>query len=243
MNKKLQLILSELQTHLERLYGPRLNRLVLYGSQARGEATPGSDIDVLVVLDGPVQRTREDERTSEIVAGLSLKYDEVISCFIVSTERFENEQSSLLINIRQEGITDWSSLQPVTDAWQKKTDIRETQSRYRAAVETDSTLYRIEISNINEDGIEGDKTLNEVGLGEQLAFVVTQRQQDEATILAQAVREGLRALYHEALIEAYLLGQINREMILKELGPEQVDEIEYQRDILQRDIEWGLKGG
>jgi hypothetical protein len=85
--------------------------------------------------------------------------------------------------------------------------------------------------------------LNEVGLSEQLAFVVTQRQQDEATILAQAVREGLRALYHEALVEAYLLGQINREMILKELGPEQVEEIEYQRDALRRDIEWGLKGG
>lgn len=85
--------------------------------------------------------------------------------------------------------------------------------------------------------------MNEVGLSEQLAFVVTQRQQDEATILAQAVREGLRALYHEALVEAYLLGQINREMILKELGPEQVEEIEYQRDALRRDIEWGLKGG
>lgn len=83
--------------------------------------------------------------------------------------------------------------------------------------------------------------MNETGLTEQLAFVVAQRQEDEATILAQAVREGIQVLYREALVEAYLLGHIPRETILKELGPEQLEEIEYQRDTLQRDIEWGLK--
>lgn len=83
--------------------------------------------------------------------------------------------------------------------------------------------------------------MNETGLTEQLAFVVAQRHEDEATILAQAVREGIQALYREALIEAYLLGHIPRETILKELGPEQLEEIEYQREALQRDVEWGLK--
>lgn len=83
--------------------------------------------------------------------------------------------------------------------------------------------------------------MNETGLTEQLAFVVAQRQEDEATILAQAVREGIQALYREALVEGYLLGHVSRETILKEVGPEQLEEIEYQRDALQRDIEWGLK--
>lgn len=83
--------------------------------------------------------------------------------------------------------------------------------------------------------------MNEIGLTEQLAFVVSRRQQDEAMVLAQAVREGIQVLYREALVEAYLLGQIPREIILKELGSEQLEEIEYQRDALQRDVEWGLK--
>lgn len=83
--------------------------------------------------------------------------------------------------------------------------------------------------------------MNETGLTEQLAFVVAQRQEDEATILAQAVREGIQALYREALVEGYLLGHVPRETILKEVGPEQLEEIEYQRDALQRDIEWGLQ--
>ena len=81
--------------------------------------------------------------------------------------------------------------------------------------------------------------MNETGLTEQLAFVVAQRQQDEATVLAQAVREGIQLLYQEVLIEAYLLGRVPREMVLKELGLERLEEIEYQRDALQRDVEWG----
>jgi uncharacterized protein len=50
-------ILAQLRTGLEALYGPRLVHLLLYGSQARREATAESDIDVLVVLQGSVSST------------------------------------------------------------------------------------------------------------------------------------------------------------------------------------------
>lgn len=82
--------------------------------------------------------------------------------------------------------------------------------------------------------------MNGTDLTQQLAFVVAQRHQDEATILGQAVREGIQALYRETLIEAYLLGRVEREVVLKELGPVQVEEIEYQRDALKRDVAWGV---
>ncbi len=78
-------------------------------------------------------------------------------------------------------------------------------------------------------------------LAKQLSFVIAQRRQDEATVLAQAVREGIKSLYRESLIEAYLLGEITRENALKELGAEVLEAIEYQRDVLRRDVEWGLK--
>jgi hypothetical protein len=85
--------------------------------------------------------------------------------------------------------------------------------------------------------------MTETGLEftQQLAFVVTKRHQDEATVLGQAVQEGIQVLYREALIESYLLGQAPREVVLKELGPERLEEIDYQRDALQRDVAWGLK--
>jgi hypothetical protein len=49
-------------------------------------------------------------------------------------------------------------------------------------------------------------------------------------------------LYQEALIEAYLLGKVTREKALRDLGPERLADIEYQRDALRRDVEWGLRG-
>jgi hypothetical protein len=77
-------------------------------------------------------------------------------------------------------------------------------------------------------------------LGEQLAFIVTQSKVNEAAILAQAVSKGIELLYQEAMIEAYLLGNISREQALKTLGFATLEEVEFQRDALKRDVEWGL---
>lgn len=104
MNESLRQLLVELRRQLETLYEGRLARLMLYGSQARGESESGSDIDILVVLDGQVIPTREVHRTSEIIAKLSLKYDVVVSCLFMEQERAINERSPLLLNIRREGI-------------------------------------------------------------------------------------------------------------------------------------------
>jgi predicted nucleotidyltransferase len=78
--------------------------MVLYGSQARGDARPDSDIDILVVLKGQVNPGEEIKRTSHIRADLSLQNDEVISCQFMNEEKFTNYQSPLLRNIRKEGI-------------------------------------------------------------------------------------------------------------------------------------------
>lgn len=104
MNEKLKAILTELRSCFELLYGEQLLQIVLYGSQARGDAEPGSDIDVLVILKGSVNPGDEIERTGETVAGLSLQYDEVISCLFMDEDRFMHRNGPLLRNIRKEGI-------------------------------------------------------------------------------------------------------------------------------------------
>ncbi|NJK67173.1 MAG: nucleotidyltransferase domain-containing protein [Microcoleus sp. CSU_2_2] len=104
INDKLKTILTELRSHFEQLYGDRLTQMVLYGSQARGDADPDSDIDVLVVLKGQVQVGEEIKRTSHIRADLSLQNDEVISCLFVDENRFTHYNGPLLRNIRKEGI-------------------------------------------------------------------------------------------------------------------------------------------
>ena len=104
VNPKIQTILTELRRRFEELYGERLVHMVLFGSQARGDVASGSDIDVLVVLKGPVSPYEEIVRTGEAVADLSLQFNEVISCVFMNEERFMHRNGPLLRNIRREGV-------------------------------------------------------------------------------------------------------------------------------------------
>ena len=104
MNEKVHIILAELRRRFERLYGERLVRLVLYGSQARGDAEPGSDIDVLVVLRDMAAAGEEIDRTLDDVSELSLTHNAVVACIFVSEERYRRERSPLLLNVRREGV-------------------------------------------------------------------------------------------------------------------------------------------
>ncbi len=105
MNPKLKPILDELREALAAHYGERLSKLVLFGSQARGDAEEDSDIDVLVVLKGEVNEPAELDATSKLTADLSLSHDVVISCVFIGEQRFLTHKSSLLLNVRREGVT------------------------------------------------------------------------------------------------------------------------------------------
>ena len=104
MTPKVKQVLAELHARLEESYGERLVRLVLFGSQARGDARSDSDIDVMVVLGGEVEVETERRRVLPITAELSLAHDVVILCVYVSERRYDQEQSPLLRNARTEGV-------------------------------------------------------------------------------------------------------------------------------------------
>ena len=104
MSERLSEILKELRQGLEALYGDRLVKTVVYGSQARGDARPWSDIDVAAVLRGPVDPFAELHRSGELVADLSLRYDTVIHCKFVAEEELAHGDAPLLRNIVKEGI-------------------------------------------------------------------------------------------------------------------------------------------
>jgi predicted nucleotidyltransferase len=69
------------------MYGSRVRQIALFGSHARGEATPESDVDVVVVVD---DLTGAEGRAVAHVAGDMLtEHDVLISAFTISTERMD----------------------------------------------------------------------------------------------------------------------------------------------------------
>ena len=102
-SEEIDAVLGELRAGLEELYGGRLRGLYLYGSYARGDARPGSDVDVLVVLDAVESYSSEIQRTSQRRAEVALRHDVSISLMYVSEDAWIRGEMPILQNARREG--------------------------------------------------------------------------------------------------------------------------------------------
>ena len=102
--KQLRRILRTLRKELNTTLGKRVEKIILYGSQARGDAWNDSDIDVLVVLKDDFKYGVMLRKTSKIVAKLSLENDVVISRAFASRQQYEQSKMPFLMNVRREGV-------------------------------------------------------------------------------------------------------------------------------------------
>jgi len=105
MTTELQTIIGELRRGLGAHYGHRVKGVTLFGSQARGEAIEGSDIDVALVLDDFASAGEELSTLSGLVARLSLKHGCVISVVPIREREWHRGRTPLLMNIRREGVS------------------------------------------------------------------------------------------------------------------------------------------
>ncbi|MHB9028466.1 MAG: nucleotidyltransferase family protein [Candidatus Latescibacterota bacterium] len=97
-------ILERCKAALSDYYGSRFMGLVLYGSLARNQAVPGSDIDMLVLLQPPVDYFHELYQIVEVLYPVQLESERLISAKPVSPQEFEQGRIQLYRNARREGV-------------------------------------------------------------------------------------------------------------------------------------------
>lgn len=104
MQPDLNAILKELSALLGERYGERYRGLWLYGSEARGEARPDSDVDLLLVLRDADRPTREIDRIADVLADFNLRYGVLLSVLPVDEKTLQTAEGPFWRNVRREGI-------------------------------------------------------------------------------------------------------------------------------------------
>jgi len=96
---------SEFLDFLQRHHPGRVLQTALFGSKARGDGTPWSDIDILVIVDQ--EDWRLSHAISDLAADVSLEYDVLIAPRVIGQKRWQRMtdlHSGLYRNIVAEGI-------------------------------------------------------------------------------------------------------------------------------------------
>ena len=96
--------LKKCKRSLERNYGSQFKGLILYGSAARDDAGPGSDVDLLVLLSQPFDYFAELRRIVDLLYPIQLESDRLISAKPVPVDDFQRGRLQLYRNAKREGV-------------------------------------------------------------------------------------------------------------------------------------------
>ncbi|MCC7045399.1 MAG: nucleotidyltransferase domain-containing protein [Alphaproteobacteria bacterium] len=103
MNAPLSVVLAAYRARLESIYGSRLRQLILFGSRARGDAREDSDIDLMIVLDGPIDHGAETRRTGPATTDVDLAYGVDISRSFANPAEMASDRHLFYRTVQQEG--------------------------------------------------------------------------------------------------------------------------------------------
>ena len=103
---KIRRLMKEFKEGLVRIYGDKLKAVYLYGSYARGDHRPGSDVDVMILLKDYKNYWKEQSKISQLASDVSLEYDVTVSCIFIKEIQWNtaSDERPLIYNIRKEGL-------------------------------------------------------------------------------------------------------------------------------------------
>lgn len=95
---------KKLKNYLVELYQDELDQVILFGSEARGEAEIDSDVDILIVLKNSFNYFDEIKKISGFISDLCLDYELYLSCCFATSKKWNLAESGFYRNVRKDGI-------------------------------------------------------------------------------------------------------------------------------------------
>jgi predicted nucleotidyltransferase len=96
-------VVKHLRAALDEMYGERIERVVLFGSRARGDARDDSDYDVAVFLRDITDRFAEMDRLADLGTDILNKTGEFVHAMPYRAGSYD-ERTPLMLAVRSEGI-------------------------------------------------------------------------------------------------------------------------------------------
>ena len=103
-------ILEELSNGIVEIINSNIEKVILYGSVARGTNDKDSDVDIMVIVKNKLDEFTED-KLSDFIVDMNLKYDKVFSVIDVNVHEFIKWADTLPFykNVNREGIVLWTA--------------------------------------------------------------------------------------------------------------------------------------
>ena len=100
-----KLAVAEIKQGVQKLVGERLRGVYLFGSKARGDYDPESDVDLAILVEGLDRKTKDN--ILDTVGNAEIRYVVVISSFVLSWKDFtdlRDRERRIAFDIEHEGI-------------------------------------------------------------------------------------------------------------------------------------------
>ena len=105
---RLKKLLHELKNELEKVFGEKLKKVIVYGSYARGESDEGSDLDIMVLVDMNEEEIKnERDKVLDLTVDLTTRYGVVLSIIENNYDYFYDwaEVLPFFTNVIREGVS------------------------------------------------------------------------------------------------------------------------------------------
>lgn len=107
MPRTIQQLIQQYVSNIHDIYGSHLREIILYGSYARGDFRPNSDIDIMILLDlSDIDIKKYRHQLSDMTFDFNMDYDVDIKPIAKSEEHYRKwvDNYPFYSNVNREGV-------------------------------------------------------------------------------------------------------------------------------------------